>query len=303
MPSSGATKPEGATNFDGEEPTEVLAVPRAPQKTIEMRLPEPALKDEEGPDRTYLAPRSIPTQAVPDQGPEDNKIVINVKTPAPSDVESRAPDQPKLDAERARRRAPTVRIERGTLKAQGLLPAQPATDDIDVSFEGEVDAVEPPPQLSTRQDARRDKALGSGDWGGRDAATQVMAKRPEKGSSLKMVFIGILLIVALGGAGLFALGYLGVVSIPGVPLSEEAAPAPTATPTAKAAPTMTTPAQPTSAPTPAPPTAEPTQTQAAESVVPPTSSAPVRPTATTPRPVVKPRWVPPVSTKANPTTI
>lgn len=300
MPTAGATKPEGATNFDGEEPTEVLAFPRGAQKTIEMRLPEPepVLQDEEGPERTYLAPRSIPTQAVPDQGPEDDKIVINVKTPAPAEVAEVAPDQPKIDAERARRRAPTVRIERGTLKAQGLLGAMPATDDIDVSFDAEVAAAEPPPELGARRAVKR--ADAGGDWGGRDAATQVMPKPAPKGSSFKMVLLGVVLIVALGGGTVFALGWLGVIDVPGVSESEAAA-----APTAKPAPTVAT-AVPTPQPVAQPtqePTAEPVQTQTAETAVPTATSAPVKPTATTPKPVVKPRWVPPASTRANPTTI
>ncbi len=302
MPSSGATKPEGATSFDGEEPTEVIALPRAPQKTIEMRV-APALKDEEGPDRTYFAPRAIPTQAVPDQGPEDNKIVINVKTPAPSEaLDAKADDQPRIDAERARRRAPTVRIERGTLKAQGLLPggtaAVAAADDgIDVSFDG--DEVEPPPELLPRKEARQ--AERGGDWVGRDAATRVVTPA-EKRSPLKLILLGVVLIVALGGGTVFALGYFGVVVIPGVPRRDAADPprAPAPPPTTAAPPTsmVMEPAR----------SAQPAQTQTAEPVVSSTNSAfvPQPPVTATvpPRPFVKPRWVPPpATTKTNPTSI
>jgi hypothetical protein len=197
MSDSGDRKPGG---FDGEEATEVLPLPRAPNKTIEMRAPPtfdepPPAEDEDGPLRKYLAPRVLAVQPVPDQRPEDLKIVINVRTPAPSEapVATPAPSptaepspDAKLDAERARRRAPTVRIARGTLAAQGMLPS--AEGAIDVSFDDESDA---PGSAVSRSGGER-----------------------REGGSGKLIALGVGATVLLGGAVVAALVLTGTLSLP-----------------------------------------------------------------------------------------
>lgn len=276
MPRSGVTKPErGGTSFDGEEPTELMAVPRAPQKTIEMRV-EPPLEDEDGPLRKYLAPRLLPTQTVPEVAPAGDKIVINVKPAA----EGAAAAEPKLDAERARRRAPTVRIERGTLAAQGMLPTrgpaltQPLDDGIDVSFgEAEADVARP----SVRAIERPDPNAGSTNW--------------------KLVLGGVALLLAVVGAVGAVLVFTDTIELPGMarapePTAAEPDAAATAVPTAS--PTQT--AQ-TSA---APPAPVETAAPSAASAVAPPSAAPARPPFQP-----KPRYTPPPRTngRTNPTTI
>ncbi len=276
MPSSGVTKPErGPSSFDGEEPTELMAVPRAPQKTIEMRV-EPPLEDEDGPLRKYLAPRLIPTQTVPEAAPADNKIVINVKPAAEGDA---AEAEPKLDAERARRRAPTVRIERGTLAAQGMLPTRgiaPASlvdDGIDVSF-GDADAEARP---SARAVARPKEDAGSTSW--------------------KLVLGGVALLLAVVGVVGAILVFTDTIELPGL-----SSPAPTAEPqaAATAAPTAipTATAQTSATPAPSVETAAPS---AASAVAPPSAATPARPPFQP-----KPRYTPPpprTNGRVNPTTI
>ena len=276
MPSSGVTKPErGGTSFDGEEPTELMAVPRAPQKTIEMRV-EPPPEDEDGPLRKYLAPRLLPTQTVPEAAPAGDKIVINVKPVA----EGAAAAEPKLDAERARRRAPTVRIERGTLAAQGMLPTRsPALDDgIDVSF-GEAEGEVAGP--SVRAIERPDPNTGSTNW--------------------KLLLGGVALLLAVVGAVGAVLGFTDTIELPGMarapePTSEPKVATTTAAPTAS--PTVT-------AQTSAPPAATTVETAApsAASAVAPRSAAP---TPARPPFQPKPRYTPPpprTNGRINPTTI
>lgn len=118
MPTSGPTKPTGAHTFDGEEPTEVMIVPR-PDASVAAE-PEPENKDKQ-----YVAPCAIPVAAVPDKEIEGAKIVLNIP-----DAAQRGPRGRGVAEERARRRAPTVKITRGQIEAAMPLGAvEPLTPE------------------------------------------------------------------------------------------------------------------------------------------------------------------------------
>jgi hypothetical protein len=263
MSDSGDRKPGG---FDGDEATEVLPLPRAPNKTIEMRAPptfhEPAPReDEDGPERKYLAPRVLAVQPVPDQRPEAEKIVINVRGPA-AHVAAVAPIEPspeaKGDADRARRRAPTVRIARGTLAAQGMLPgASTQEGSIDVSFDDESDA---PGSAVSRSTAR-----GRG------------GERKETGSG-KLIALGVGLTVAVSGAVVAVLVFTGTLRFPGlgdasanVSRSSEPSPQNSTPASASATGAPSSSALPSASASEAPPTSAPAASVSAAPIVPPTA--------------------------------
>jgi hypothetical protein len=290
MSDSDDRKPGG---FDGEEATEILPMPRAPNKTIEMRAPPafdepPPQEDEDGPLRKYLAPRVLAVQPVPEQRPEDHKIVINVRTPTPTraapveapgavSAAEAAPDA-KLDADRARRRAPTVRIARGTLAAQGMLPSTEGA--IDVSFDDEGDA--PGSSVSRSRPERREPSTG------------------------KRIAIGVVLTVVVGGVVAAALVLTGTLPLPNLEtgakqdpgLEPAASGAASSEPAASSAPSATAAVEATSAPS-AAHSASPTSASATASAAPstvPGATAPRR-YAPPPRPFNRPPQ------KANPTTL
>lgn len=95
-------KPSGSkpTAFDGEEPTEVMPL-RAPAAAASPE-PEPE-PEEENPDKQYVAPLVLPAARVPDKDVEGAKIVLNIPEPLANRT---------VADERARRRAPTVKISR-----------------------------------------------------------------------------------------------------------------------------------------------------------------------------------------------
>ncbi len=105
--------------FDGEEPTNVIDRP------AESPQPEP---EPENKDRAYFAPRVLPKTAMPREALEAEapKIVLNLpeaKVPATS---------AEVAAARARRRAATVKIERGALGHDGLpRPGHPRPGALD----------------------------------------------------------------------------------------------------------------------------------------------------------------------------
>jgi hypothetical protein len=283
MSDSGDRKPGG---FDGEEATEVLPLPRAPNKTIEMRAPPtfdepPPPEDEDGPLRKYLAPRVLAVQPVPEQGPEDHKIVINVRTPPPADaaaVEAPASSaaaevtlDAKMDADRARRRAPTVRIARGTLAAQGMLPNE---GSIDVSFDDESDA---PGSAVSRSGAERRE----GDRG-------------------KLIAVGVAFTLLVAGGAMAALVLTGTLRHPGVNAVEPAprpAPTPASSDVASSEPAASAPpttALPSAGDPPPLPSGLPSASTAPST---PTVAVPPRRFTPPPRPYNRP------PTKVSPTTL
>lgn len=281
MSDLGDRKPGG---FDGEEATEVLPLPRAPNKTIEMRAPPtfdepPPPEDEDGPLRKYLAPRVLAVQPVPEQRPEDHKIVINVRTPPPAEAlpvvagASTSPAEvtpnPRMDAERARRRAPTVRIARGTLAGQGMFPNE---GSIDVSFDDETDAP------------------GS-------AVSRSGAERREGGLRGKRIAVGVVLTLLVGSGAMAALVLTGTLRLSGVnavdPASRPAGASSdvaSSEPAASAAPATAAPAA-TSAGGPSPLPSGLPSASTGPSTLPPTMAAPPRRFTPPPRPQVdRPRY-------------
>ena len=123
MAKSGSSTPSGASAFDGEEPTEVM-----PART-KSAAPPP---EPENKDKQYVAPCEIPAARVPLKDQEGAKIVINVPEKRGDNVAG----------ERARRRAPTVKLSRAEvdlakMKTRGIeptLPDQPAFQ-IDVTLD------------------------------------------------------------------------------------------------------------------------------------------------------------------------
>ncbi|NUP12714.1 MAG: hypothetical protein HOW73_42280, partial [Polyangiaceae bacterium] len=93
------------SGFDGDEPTEVMAVPHARQPEPE---PEP-----ENRDKQYVAPCEIPAARVPDKELEGAKVVLNI----PDATRGRG-----VAEERARRRAPTVKIARADVETAVIRP-------------------------------------------------------------------------------------------------------------------------------------------------------------------------------------
>lgn len=118
MPTSGSSNPDdsrpgdprmGAKAFDGEEPTEVMP-PKGASPSAAVAAAEPENKDKQ-----YVAPTSIPVGRVPDRELEGAKVVLNIPEPS-KDVSLRGSG---VAEQRARRRAPTVKIARGALGAEG----------------------------------------------------------------------------------------------------------------------------------------------------------------------------------------
>ncbi len=131
---------EDVASFESEEPTEVMperppmstpgeppapaparsqpgakAAPAAPP-AAPAAVAKPVVAEEddaESKDRAYVAPRAIPRAAVPEAPAAQPRIVLNVEVVAPP---ARAEEDKAR--EQRRRRAPTVKIERGTLAAR-----------------------------------------------------------------------------------------------------------------------------------------------------------------------------------------
>ncbi|MBL9027656.1 MAG: hypothetical protein JNL21_36025 [Myxococcales bacterium] len=138
MQISGPPRPKGTPKDSppvDEETTAVQALPAPAEPDFDVTVAEPpsddlletrelpvvdAAPDEpEDPNKAYLAPQVLPTPAVPDQT-DAQRIVLNLP-----DQSAVLPPSPQ-DVDRARRRAPTVKIPRGTLAAQGAGPVEPA---------------------------------------------------------------------------------------------------------------------------------------------------------------------------------
>lgn len=125
MAKPGSSNASGAGAFEGEEPTEVM--PARSKSAAPPPEPEPENKDKQ-----YVAPCEIPAARVPMKEQEGAKIVINVSEKRSDGVAG----------ERARRRAPTVKLSRAEvdlakLKTRGIeptLPDQPAFQ-IDVTLD------------------------------------------------------------------------------------------------------------------------------------------------------------------------
>jgi hypothetical protein len=101
---------------------DLLATTEMPTVREGFAAPEEQAAEEEEPDpnKAYFAPQAIPTPAVPDND-DSRRIVLNLP-----DQAAVLPPSPQ-DVDRARRRAPTVKIPRATLAARGALPgAAPA---------------------------------------------------------------------------------------------------------------------------------------------------------------------------------
>lgn len=129
MTNPGPPRPKGKTKEPvpevDEETTTVQAAPAEPPE-LEVTIADPASDDllktnelpaigsaeePEDPNKAYLAPQVLPTPAVPDQD-DAQRIVLNLP-----DKSAVLPPSP-ADVDRARRRAPTVKIPRATLAAR-----------------------------------------------------------------------------------------------------------------------------------------------------------------------------------------
>jgi len=108
-----ADAPETGSGFGGDEATNVMDRPPP--------VEDPA--DDANPDKAYVAPRTVPRAAMPDAAePDSPKIVLNLpEAPVPADTR-------QVAAARARRRAPTVKLARGTLAAQAAANAAEESD-------------------------------------------------------------------------------------------------------------------------------------------------------------------------------
>ncbi|HTJ81217.1 MAG TPA: hypothetical protein VL400_05815, partial [Polyangiaceae bacterium] len=79
--------------------------------------------DEQSADKAYVAPRTVPQAALPASDADAPKIVLNLP-------ENKGPaDSRQVAAARARRRAPTVKLARGTLAARAGAPPDEDDDD------------------------------------------------------------------------------------------------------------------------------------------------------------------------------
>lgn len=138
MTTSGPPRPKGTPKDEppvvDEETTAVQALPVARDgdwdvtiaeppsddllATRELPVAEAAVEEPEDPNKAYFAPQVLPTPAVPDHA-DAQRIVLNLP-----DQSAVLPPSPQ-DVDRARRRAPTVKVPRGTLAARAGAPVEP----------------------------------------------------------------------------------------------------------------------------------------------------------------------------------
>lgn len=294
---------EDVASFDSEEPTEVMperppmstpgqpptpapaksqpgaeaAVPAASAVAEELVVTED--EDAETKDRAYVAPRVIPRAAVPEVPTAQPRIMLNVDVSTPA---ARADDD-KVREQR-RRRAPTVKIERGTLAARS------EADAIATLPEGIPAPLPPPAFVAPEPRAASPAELAEPSL---DVDVELEAP-PQRASRGPWIVGGLALAAALGALAVFLgprlasgpapeLGGRAPAEPPDVatkPLETSAAEAPPAAPAPSAAPEPVE--QPTNEPAPVA-SEDAAVVQAPSELAPPaaTVTAPPRPVAPT----------------------